>query len=156
MQHIIVHGKNNPYSDLYLIILMIALEFCWWWLLIEHSLCPHLHLYIPPCAPGVPVVVVSLCPSRHLYSRCPGVPVCNFSLSVPAVIYIPCVPVLICVLVSRSVVSSYNDVIHKALYTYNDVICKPTNKQTCIHTTYFYIYRYSFFFIFLFFSFSCF
>ena len=63
----------------------------------------------PPCAPGVPVVVVSLCPGRHLYSLCPsrhlcpGVPVCNFSLSVPVVIYIPGVPVVICVPVSRSV-----------------------------------------------------
>ena len=47
----------------------------------------------PPCASGVPVVVVSLCPGRHLYFLCPGVPVCNFSLIVPVVIYIPCVPV---------------------------------------------------------------
>ena len=60
----------------------------------------------PACAPGVPVVVVSLCPGRHLYSLCPGhdlcpgVPVRNFSLSVPVVIYIPCVPV------SRYVISS--------------------------------------------------
>ena len=59
----------------------------------------------PPCAPGVPVVVVSLCPGCHLYSLCPGrhlcpgVPVCNFSLSVLVVIYIPCVPV------SQSVIS---------------------------------------------------
>ena len=44
----------------------------------------------PPVPPGVPVVVVSLCPGRHL---CPGVPVCNFSLSVAVVIYIPYVPV---------------------------------------------------------------
>ena len=88
MQHKIVHGKNNPYSDLYLIILMIALELCWWWLLIEHSLCPGRHLY-------------SQYPGRHL---CPSVPVCNFSLSVPFVIYIPCVPVVICVPVSRSVI----------------------------------------------------
>ena len=48
----------------------------------------------PPVPPGVPVVVVSLCPGRHLYSLCPsrhlcpGVPVCDFSLSVPGVIYI--------------------------------------------------------------------
>ena len=140
MQHIIVHGKNNLYSDLYLIILMIALELCWWWLLIEHSLCPRRHLYIPLCPRRprcccfpvslianrtflvsrslslwvsrssfiFPIVVVSLCPYRHL---CPGVPVCNFSLSVAVVIYIPCVlvvifvPVVICVLVSRSVIS---------------------------------------------------
>ena len=27
--------------------LMIALELRWWWLLIEHSLCPRRHLYIP-------------------------------------------------------------------------------------------------------------
>ena len=140
MQYIIVHGKNNPYSDLYLIILMIALELCWWWLLIEHSSglptlehatyncpcekqsvfrsiphyyndCPWALLMVianwtfpvsrssficppPPVPPGVPVVVVSLCPGRHL---CPGVPVCNFSLSVP---------VVICVPVSRSVISS--------------------------------------------------
>ena len=66
----------------------------------------------PPSAPGVPVVVVSLCPDRHLYFLCPGrylfpgVSVCNFSLSVPVVIYIPCVPVVICVPVSRSVISS--------------------------------------------------
>ena len=59
--------------------------------------------------PGVLVVVVSLCPGRHLYSLChgrhlcPGVPVCNFSLIVPVVIYIPCVLVVICVPVSRSV-----------------------------------------------------
>ena len=26
----------------------------------------------PPCAPGIPVVVVSLCPGRHLYSQYPG------------------------------------------------------------------------------------
>ena len=26
----------------------------------------------PPVPPGVPVVVVSLCPGRHLYSLCPG------------------------------------------------------------------------------------
>ena len=26
----------------------------------------------PPAPPGVPVVVVSLCPGRHLYSMCPG------------------------------------------------------------------------------------
>ena len=64
----------------------------------------------PPVPPGVPVVVVSLCPGHHLYSLCPGrhlcpgVPVCNFSLSVPVVIYIPCVPVVICVPVSRSVI----------------------------------------------------
>ena len=63
----------------------------------------------PPVPPGVPVVVVSLCPGRHLYSMCPGrhlcpgVPVCDFSLSVPGVIYIPCVPVVMCVPVSRSV-----------------------------------------------------
>ena len=56
----------------------------------------------PPCAPGVPVAVVPLCPGRHLFSLCPGrylcpgVSVCNFSLSVPVVIYIPCVPVVIC------------------------------------------------------------
>ena len=62
----------------------------------------------PPVPPDVPVVVVSLCPGRHL---CPGVPVCNFSLSVAVVIYIPCVPVVIfvpvviCVPVSRSVIS---------------------------------------------------
>ena len=55
----------------------------------------------PPLPPGVPFVVVSLCPGRHLYSLCPGrhlcpgVPVCDFSLSVPGVIYIPCVPVVI-------------------------------------------------------------
>jgi hypothetical protein len=48
----------------------------------------------PPVPPGVPVVVVSLCPGRHLYSLCPrrhlcpGVPVCDFYLSVPGVIYI--------------------------------------------------------------------
>ena len=63
----------------------------------------------PPVLPGVPVVVVSLFPGRHLYSLCPGrhlcpgVLVCNFSLSVPVVIYIPCVPVVICVPVSWSV-----------------------------------------------------
>ena len=73
MQHIIVHGKNNLYPDLYLIILMIALELCWWWLLIKHSLC---------------------LPGRHL---CSGVPVCNFSLSVLVVIYISCVLIVICV-----------------------------------------------------------
>ena len=48
----------------------------------------------PPVPPGVPVVVVSLCPGLHLR---PGVPVCNFSLSVAVVIYIPCVPVVICI-----------------------------------------------------------
>ena len=53
----------------------------------------------PPVPPSVLVVVVSLCPGRHLYSLCPGrhlcpgVLVCNFSLSVLVVIYIPCVPV---------------------------------------------------------------
>ena len=129
----------------------------------------------PPVPPDVPIVVVFLCPGRHLcpgipvynfsltlpvvilYSLCPGchlcpgVPVCNFSWSVPVVIYIPCVPVVICVPVSRSVVSSYNNVIYKALYTYNDVTCKPKNKQTCIYTTYLYIHRYSFVFIFFYF-----
>ena len=44
----------------------------------------------PLVPPGIPFVVLSLCPGRHL---CPGVPVCDFSLSVPGVIYIPCVPV---------------------------------------------------------------
>ena len=69
---------------------------------------PSLLIY-PPVPPGVPVVVVTLCPGRHLYSLCPGrhlcpgVPVCDFSLRVWGVIYIPCVPVVICVPVSRSV-----------------------------------------------------
>ena len=68
----------------------------------------------PACAPGVPVVVVSLCPGRHLYSLCPGrdlcpgVTVCNFSLRFPVVIYIPCVPVVICVPVSRYIISSFD------------------------------------------------
>ena len=75
MQHIIVHGKNNLYSDLYPIILMIALELCWWWLLIEHSLCPCRHLYIPQCPPASPLL------------------------------FFPCVPVVICVPVSQSVIS---------------------------------------------------
>ena len=57
----------------------------------------------PACAPGVPVVVVSLCPGHHLYSLCPGrdlcpgIPVCNFSLRFPVVTYIPSVSVVICV-----------------------------------------------------------
>ena len=46
---------------------------CWWWLLIEHSLCPGHFLFE--------------CPGRHLYSLC---------LSVP---------VVICVPMSRSVIS---------------------------------------------------
>ena len=74
MQHIIVHGKNNLYSDLYLIILMISLELCWWWLLIEHSLFPRRHLYIPLCPPASPLLLL------------------------------PCVPVVICVPVSQSVI----------------------------------------------------
>ena len=47
------------------------------------SRCPGRHLH-PPVSPGVPVVVVSLCPGRHLYSLCPGrhlypgVPVCIY------------------------------------------------------------------------------
>ena len=55
----------------------------------------------PHVPPGTPLVVVSLCPGRHLYSQysgrhlCPGVPVCTFSLSFEVVIYIPCVPVII-------------------------------------------------------------
>ena len=155
MQHIIVHGKNNPYSDLYLIILMmcpcvpvviyipcVPVVICVpvsqfvisLWVSGRHlySLCPGRHLcpgvpvcnfysnhpcvpvviYISRLCPGVPVVVVSLCPDRHLYSLCPGhdlcpgVPVCNFSLRFPVVIYIPCVPVVICVPVSRYVISS--------------------------------------------------
>ena len=58
----------------------------------------HSSFIYPPVPPGVPFVVLSLCPGRHLYSLCPGrhlcpgVPVCDFSLSVPGVIYIPCVP----------------------------------------------------------------
>ena len=70
------------------------------------SLLPSSFIY-PPVPPGVPVVVVSLCPGRHLYSLCPGrhlcpgVPVCDFSLSVPGVIYIPCVPVSRSSFVSR-------------------------------------------------------
>ena len=75
MQHKIVHGKNNLYSDLYLIILMIALELCWWWLLIEHSLCPCRHLYIPLCPSTFPLLLFH------------------------------CVPVVICVPVSQSVIS---------------------------------------------------
>ena len=92
MQHIIVHGKNNPYSDLYLIILMMCP-------------CVPVVIYIP-CVPVVICVpvsqfVISLwvsrssfifpvsrCPGRHL---CPGVPVCNFYSNnpcVPVVIYI--------------------------------------------------------------------
>ena len=59
----------------------------------------------PPVPPGVPAVVVSLCPGRHL---CPGVPVCNFSFSVAVVIYIPGVPVVICVPMSLCVISSIN------------------------------------------------
>ena len=47
---------------------------CWWWLLIEHSLCPGRFLFE--------------CPGRHLYSLC------------------PVVPVVICVPMSRSVISS--------------------------------------------------
>ena len=123
----------------------------------------------PPVPPGVPVVVVSLCPGRHLYSLCPGrhlyslcpgrhlcpgVPVCNFSLSVRVVIYISCVPVVICVPVSRSVVSSYNDVIYKALYTYNDVKCKPTNKLAYLQLIYIYIDTISSLVFFFFLSFS--
>ena len=94
MQHIIVHGKNNLYSDLYLIILMIALELCWWWLLIEHSLCPRRHLYIPLCPPASPLL---LFPCVPVVICVPVSSVCNFSLSVLVVIYIPCVPVVICV-----------------------------------------------------------
>ena len=30
-----------------------------------------------PVPPGVPVVVVSLCPGRHLYSLCPGRHLCH-------------------------------------------------------------------------------
>ena len=69
---------------------------------------PSLLIY-PPVPPGVPVVVVTLCPGHYLYylcpgrHLCPGVPVCDFALRVWGVHYIPCVPVVICVPVSRSV-----------------------------------------------------
>jgi len=144
MQHIIVHGKNNPYSDLYLIILMmcpcvpvviyipcVPVVICVpvsqfvisLWVSRSSFIFPvsrssfvsrsvisirtipvsRSSFIYPACAPGVPVVVVSLCPGRHLYSLCPGrdlcpgVPVCNFSLRFPVVTYIPSVSVVICV-----------------------------------------------------------
>ena len=125
---------------------------------------PSSFIYPHVLPPGVPVVVVSwasfifpvsrclgrhlctganfsLCPGRHLYPLfpgrhlCPAVPVCSFSLSVLDIIYIPCVPVVICVPVSWSVTSSYND-----------VICKPslkkkkhTKKRTCLQLIFIYI-----------------
>ena len=67
---------------------------------------PSLLIY-PPVPPGVPVVVVTLCPGRYLYSLCPGRHLCPGCPSlwpcVPVVIYIslwgsegviyiPCVP----------------------------------------------------------------
>ena len=162
MQHIIVHGKNNPYSDLYLIILMmcpcvpvviyipcVPVVICVpvsqfvisLWVsrssfIFPVSRCPGRHLCpgVPVCNfysnnPCVPVVIYisRLCPRRPRCScvpvsrssfifpvsrscpgrdLCPGVPVCNFSLRLPVVIYIPCVPVVICVPVSRYVISS--------------------------------------------------
>ena len=54
LEHATYNGpwENNPYSDLYLMILMIALELCWWWLLIDHSLSRS--SFISPCAPRRP------------------------------------------------------------------------------------------------------
>ena len=68
----------------------------------------------PACAPGVPVVVVSLCPGRHLYSLCPGrdlcpgVPVSNFSLRFQVITYIPSVSVVICVPVGNFSLSVFS------------------------------------------------
>ena len=99
MQHIIVHGKNNLYSDLYLIILMIALELCWWWLLIEHSLCPRRHLYIPLCPLASPLLLFPFVP----VVICVPVSQSVISLWVSrSVIYIPCVPVSRSSFLSRS------------------------------------------------------
>ena len=64
-----------------------ALELCWWWLLIEHSLCPRRHLYI------------LLCPRRP---RCSCV---LFVIYIPCVPVAICVPVVICVPVSQSIFS---------------------------------------------------
>ena len=99
MQHIIVHGKNNPYSDLYLIILMIALELCWWWLLINIP-CVPIVIYISPCAPWrprcscVPVSQSSFIVDKHDDSRHINM------MSVDTHF-----PVVICVPVSQSVIS---------------------------------------------------
>ena len=82
--------------------------------------------------PGTPLVVVSLCPGRHLYSQyssrhlCFGVPVCTFSLSVEVVIYIPCVPASrssFVSRVSRSVISLRTIPVSRSSFIY--LPCTP-------------------------------
>ena len=119
LNHILVHESEqvqfcSSVFIIYIILLAVGVALratptpSWW----GTSRPPASSFIYPACASGVPVIVVSLCPGRHLYSPCPGrdlcpgVPVCNFSLRFPVVIYIPCVPVVICVPVSRYVISS--------------------------------------------------
>ena len=136
MQHKIVHGKSNPYSDhipdysndcpLALLMLIANQTF---------PVSPSSFIY-PPVPPGTPLVVVSLCPGRHLYSQysgrhlCPDVPVCTFSLSVEVVVILyslyplrPSIPVVICFPVSRSVISLRTIPVSRSSFIY--LPCTP-------------------------------